>query len=128
MATKDGTIVLEDLPPDAEVLVDGATAKVKYGPDGKWIEVQVAPGERMLLIKAAGFKAKTQDVTLSTGERKPIRIHLEPLAVQSAAVATQASHLRSTSGAVGRRMLRARRSLRSTPNRRRSTRKRGPDI
>ena len=28
--TKDGTIVLEDLPADAEVLVDGETAKVKY--------------------------------------------------------------------------------------------------
>jgi serine/threonine protein kinase len=78
LSTKEGVIVLEDLPPNAEVLVDGATATVKSGPDGKCFEVQVAPGERSLLIKAAGFKAKTQDVTLSTGERKPIRIHLEP--------------------------------------------------
>ena len=74
------------------MLVDGATAKVKYGPDGKWIEVQVAPGERMLLIKAAGFKAKTQDVTLSTGERKPIRIHLEPLPAESEAGRDDANH------------------------------------
>ena len=84
--------MLEDLPADAEVLVDGATAKVKFGPDGKWIEVQVAPGERMLLIKAAGFKAKTQDVTLSTGERKPIRIRLEPLATERQKVTTMSNH------------------------------------
>ncbi len=89
LKAKDGTIVLEDLPANAEVLVDGATAKVKYGPNGKWIEVQVAPGERALLIKVAGFKVKTQDVTLSTGERKPIRIHLEPLAAESPEVTTK---------------------------------------
>ena len=88
LSTRDGTIVLEDLPANAEVRVDGATAKVNYGPGGKWIEVQVAPGERMLLIKAAGFKAKTQDVTLTTGERKPIRIRLEPLATDSKEVTT----------------------------------------
>jgi formylglycine-generating enzyme required for sulfatase activity len=90
-STKDGTIVLEDLPANAEVLVDVATAKLKSGPDGKWIEVQVTPGERKLRIKAPGFVAETRDVTLSTGERKPIRIRLEPLATENLEVTNKST-------------------------------------
>jgi serine/threonine protein kinase len=91
LKTNEGTIVLEDLPANAEVMVDGTTARVNYGPDGKWLEIQVAPGERMLSITAPGFKAKTQDVTLSTGERKPIHIHLEPMDPESKAKAVAAA-------------------------------------
>jgi serine/threonine protein kinase/formylglycine-generating enzyme required for sulfatase activity len=91
LVTREGTVVLEDLPADVQVLVDGAVAKVRLGPGGKWIEVQVAPGERMVLVSAPGFKAKAQDVTLSAGERKPIRIRLEPLVSESPAVAIKPS-------------------------------------
>ncbi|MFN4260599.1 MAG: protein kinase domain-containing protein [Gemmataceae bacterium] len=78
LKTKEGTIVLENLPADTRILVDGASAKINYAPDGQWLEVQVAPGKRQLLIQAAGFEAVTTDVTLRAGERKPIRIRLEP--------------------------------------------------
>jgi WD40 repeat protein len=77
--TPDGTIVVEGLPADAEVLVDGNTVAVKLADDGKGITIQAAPGRRTLEIKAAGFKLLTRDVTLASGERKPIRIRLEPL-------------------------------------------------
>jgi hypothetical protein len=76
--SKEGTIVLEDVPSDAEIHVDGEAAKVSLGVDGRSIEIRVVPGERKLLIKADGFKAKTQDVALASGDRKPIRIRLEP--------------------------------------------------
>jgi formylglycine-generating enzyme required for sulfatase activity len=80
LRTKDGTIVVEDLPADAEVLVDGEKVAVKLSGDGRRIEVQVAPGKRTLEIKAAGFKMETREVSLASGERQPIGIRLEPLA------------------------------------------------
>ena len=83
LKTQDGTIVLENLPPDAEVLVDGEKIALKLKGDDKPIEIQVAPGKRKLEIKTAGFKMETQEVTLASGERKPIGIRLEPLAATS---------------------------------------------
>jgi predicted Zn finger-like uncharacterized protein len=80
LKTQDGTIVLENLPADAEVLVDGEKVALKLKGDDKPIEIQVAPGKRKLEIKTAGFKMETQEVTLASGERKPIGIRLEPLA------------------------------------------------
>ena len=81
LKTQDGTIVLENLPADAEVLVDGEKVAVKLNGDDGPIEIQVAPGKRKLEIKAAGFKMETREVTLASGERNPIGIRLEPLAV-----------------------------------------------
>ena len=80
LKTKDGTIVVENLPADAEVFVDGDKISLKLTGDGKLIEIQVAPGKRKLEISAAGFKMETQEVTIAAGERKPIGIRLEPLA------------------------------------------------
>ena len=80
LKTQDGTIVLENLPADAEVLVDGEKVALKLKGDDRPIEIQVAPGKRKLEIKAGGFKMETQEVTLASGERKPIGIRLEPLA------------------------------------------------
>ncbi len=79
--TKDGVIVLENVPADAEVLVDGDKVTMKLAAGGKLIEIQALPGKRTLEIRAAGFKIETQEVTLAAGERKPIGIRLEPLAV-----------------------------------------------
>ncbi len=78
--TADGTIVVENLPADAEVFVDGEKVAIKLTGDDKPIAIQVAPGKRKLEIKTAGFKMETQEVTLAAGERKPIDIRLEPLA------------------------------------------------
>jgi hypothetical protein len=81
---KEGVIVLQNLPPDAEVMLDGEKVKAKPTGDEKLIEIQVAPDkEHKLEIKRAGFKTAAQDVTLASGERKPIDIHLEPLASAS---------------------------------------------
>jgi WD40 repeat protein/predicted Ser/Thr protein kinase len=77
--TKEGTIVVEDLPADAEVLVDGERVTVQLPGEGKPIEIRVAPGKRKLEIRAAGFKIESQDVSLAAGEKKPIRMRLEPL-------------------------------------------------
>jgi hypothetical protein len=83
LKTRDGTIVLENVPADAEVLVDGVKVAIKLSGDGKLIEIQVAPGKRTLEIKTDGFKMETQEVTITSGERKPIGIRLEALARDS---------------------------------------------
>src|SRR6202011_2270395 len=80
LKTQDGTIVLENLPAEAEVFVDGEKVALKLKGDGKLIAIQVAPGKRTLEIKTGGFKMETQEVALASGERKPIGIRLEPLA------------------------------------------------
>ncbi len=83
LKTQDGTIVVENLPADAEVLVDGEKVAVKLKGDDKPIEIQVAPGKRKLEIKTGGIMMETQEVTIASGERKPIGIRLEPLAAAS---------------------------------------------
>jgi serine/threonine protein kinase len=75
---EEGTIVFEDLPVDAEILVDGEAAQVHSDPEGQGIRVDAAAGERKLLIKAAGFESTRRFVTFRAGERQTIRIHLEP--------------------------------------------------
>src|SRR5262245_47574209 len=78
--TADGTIVVENLPADAEVFVDGEKVALKLPGDDKLTEIRVAPGKRKLEIKSAGFKMETREVSISSGERKPVGIRLEPLA------------------------------------------------
>ena len=76
--TKDGTIVLEDLPPDAEVLVDDGTVTVTSA-DGKTFEVRVDPGKKhRLAVKKDGFKVFGEKVELDAGGRKSVLVRLEP--------------------------------------------------
>ncbi len=95
LKTRDGTIVLENLPTDAEVFVDGAKVSLQLKGDDRPIEIQAAPGKRKLEIRAGGFKMETQEVTLASGERKPIGIRLEPVkeVVQAAPAADPADAL-----------------------------------
>ncbi len=78
--TGEGTIVLENVPADAEVLVDGNRVTVKWTGHAGVIEIQAPAGKRTLEIQAAGFKMETREVTFAAGERKPLSIRLEPLA------------------------------------------------
>ena len=77
--TKDGsTIVLENLPPDAEVLVDGGKVTVTSS-DGKTFEVRVDPGKKHRLeVKKEGFKVFGEEVEVDTGGRKPVLVRLVP--------------------------------------------------
>jgi hypothetical protein len=76
--TKDGTIVLEDLPPDAEVLVDGDTATVTWGADGKKAEVRIKPGGHEVEVRKEGIKVLGQKVIVEDGDRKVLTVRLEP--------------------------------------------------
>jgi serine/threonine protein kinase len=82
--TKDGTIVLEDLPADAEVVVDGEKLTVTPA-GGEPVEIQVAAGRRKLEVRRPGFKVESPELTVTAGERTRYHVRLEPLAAAVAA-------------------------------------------
>jgi hypothetical protein len=72
--TRDGTVVLEDLPADADVTVDGGRVKLKIG-DSKALEIQVAPGKKHALqIKKEGFAIFAKEVTIDAGQSRRIPV------------------------------------------------------
>jgi hypothetical protein len=76
--TKDGTIVLENVPAGAEVIVDGAAMALKTR-DGKTIEIGVAPGKKhQLQVKKEGFKVFAKEIEIDAGGREPILVRLDP--------------------------------------------------
>jgi serine/threonine protein kinase len=76
--TKDGTLVLEDLPAGAEVLVDGGKATVRWGADGKSAEVRIAPGKRQVVVQREGLQVKGEEVVIEEGGRTRLTVRLEP--------------------------------------------------
>ncbi len=80
LKTKDGVIVLEDLPPDAEVTVDGETVTVQSA-DGKTFEVRVDASKKKhrIEVKRDGVKVFGDEVEVDAGGRKAV-VWLEPIA------------------------------------------------
>jgi serine/threonine protein kinase/formylglycine-generating enzyme required for sulfatase activity len=76
--TSDGTIVLENLPPDAVVTVDGGTVTVTAA-SGNTFEVGVAARKKHRLeVKQDGFKVFAKEVEIDAGGRETVRVRLEP--------------------------------------------------
>src|SRR5262249_12801498 len=73
--TKNGTIVLENLPTDADVLVDGEKATVTWG-DGKKAEISVKPGTRMIEAVQNGTKVIGEQIEIEDGGRKILTAQL----------------------------------------------------
>ena len=77
--TKDGLIVLEDIPPRAEVYVDGEKVTVA-APDGSGpAEIKVAPGRRGLQVKKGGFETFGEQISVAAGGKTDIRVRLVPI-------------------------------------------------
>jgi formylglycine-generating enzyme required for sulfatase activity len=75
--TNDGTIVLEDLSPDAEVLVDGQQVTVTWA-GGAQAQVSVRPGTRQLVVTKDGVKVVGEQIAIEEGDRKVISAKWEP--------------------------------------------------
>ncbi|HEY7425838.1 MAG TPA: family 16 glycoside hydrolase [Gemmataceae bacterium] len=89
--TKDGTIVLENLPPDAEVLVDGEKVTLQTI-EGNSFAISIAPGKKQRLqVKKQGFTTFGEEVEIDAGGRRSITVHLESLPVASADAERQAA-------------------------------------
>jgi serine/threonine protein kinase len=76
--TKDGVIVLENLPEDAEVTVDGETATLITG-DGKTFSISIAAGKKQRLqVRKEGFTTFGEEVEVEAGGRLSLIVRLEP--------------------------------------------------
>ena len=79
--TKDGIIVLENLPPDAEVTVDGGRVTLQTI-DGEPFAISIAAGKKKRLqVKKAGFTTFGEEVEIDAGGRRFIAVRLEPLPI-----------------------------------------------
>jgi serine/threonine protein kinase len=79
LKTPEGFIVLQDLPDQTTVLVDGRKATVHWPDGGGSAEITVAPGDHEVQVKKDGFTTFGQKVTLESGGRKMLTARLEPL-------------------------------------------------
>jgi hypothetical protein len=78
--TKAGTIVLEDLPADAEVTVDGEKATLTTD-DGNTVTIGVAAGKKQRLeVRKDGFTTFGEEVEIAAGGRRTVTVRLEPAA------------------------------------------------
>ena len=77
--TREGTIVLDGLPDQADVLIDGEKATIQLRDGGGPVEVSAPPGRRGVRVKKDGFETFGTEVTLATGEKTLVRVSLKPL-------------------------------------------------
>lgn len=79
--TRDGTVVLEHLPPDADVTIDGGSVTVKSS-DGKTFEVRVDATKKRhrVEVRKDGFKVPGEEVEVEPGGRQSVLVRLEPAA------------------------------------------------
>jgi serine/threonine protein kinase len=77
ISTSDGTIVLEDLPDQASVLIAGERATIRW-PGGRGsAEITVVPGSHWVEVKKDGFTTQGQTVIVRKGKRVLLKVHLE---------------------------------------------------
>ena len=77
--TPSGTIVLENVPENADILVDGKKITATWPGLGQPIEIQALAGPHKLAVKKDGFQTFGEEVTIEAGQAAPIRISLQPL-------------------------------------------------
>ncbi len=77
----DGTIVLEGVPKDAEVLVDGTKVSFTWPGDDKSVEIRTVPGQHRVQVEKDGFKTFGESVTVRRNESEEVTVRLEPFFV-----------------------------------------------
>jgi formylglycine-generating enzyme required for sulfatase activity/serine/threonine protein kinase len=75
--TTDGVIVLENVPSDSEIFVDGEKITLSWPGVGKPFEIRKAPGQHKLEVKKDGFKTFGEVVTVKSGESEEVTVRLE---------------------------------------------------
>jgi hypothetical protein len=75
--TKEGVILLENLPEEAVVYVDGGRVNVSWPDGGVFAEIVVPEGKHGVKVKMPGFTTFGEDVVIDAGGRRGIRVRLE---------------------------------------------------
>ncbi len=90
ITTKHGTIVLENLPADAQVTVDGEKVSLSTA-DGKTFTISVSPGKKhQLQVQKDGFTTFGKEVEIAPGASQRIAVWLELAAAGPIPAAPQA--------------------------------------
>jgi formylglycine-generating enzyme required for sulfatase activity len=76
--TPEGTIVLENLPADAEVTVDKAKVVVKWDNGLKTAQIGVRPGRHKIEATKDGIKVIGEEVEIEDGKRRVLTARLLP--------------------------------------------------
>ncbi|HKM54978.1 MAG TPA: serine/threonine-protein kinase, partial [Isosphaeraceae bacterium] len=79
--TPDGVIVLENVPKDSEILVDGNKITFTWPGVGKSLEIRAVPGQRKVEVKKDGFTIFAKEMTVKTDGSEEITVRLEPRVV-----------------------------------------------
>jgi formylglycine-generating enzyme required for sulfatase activity/serine/threonine protein kinase len=77
--TSEGVIVLENVPKDADVFVDGSKITLTWPGIGKPLEIRAVPGQRKVEVKKDGFKTFGEVVTVKKDGSEEVTVRLEPL-------------------------------------------------
>jgi serine/threonine protein kinase len=77
--TPDGVIVLENLPKDSEVYVDGNKVTISWPGIGKAVEIRTVPGQRKIEVRKDGFSTFVKELTVKSDGSEEVTIRLEPL-------------------------------------------------
>jgi serine/threonine protein kinase len=81
--TANGTIVLKNLPKDAEVFVDGSKITLSWPGIGKSVEIRAVPGQRKVEVKKDGFATFAKELTFKSDGWEEITVRLDPLVDRS---------------------------------------------
>ena len=79
LRTKDGVLVMDGVPEQAQVYVDQERIILHWPEGGGSLEVTVPAGRRGVQVKKDGFETFGEEVTVTTGARAPLHVRLVPL-------------------------------------------------
>lgn len=92
LRTSEGTLVVEVSLPDAEVSVDDGKLTIRSPGDSQPVQVQVAEGKHLLLVKKGGFETFTKEFSIRAGGRETIRAELVPKKPETAGESANPQH------------------------------------
>src|SRR5262249_14850604 len=72
--TPEGLIVLENVPKDAEILVDGGKISFTWPGGGSPVEIRAVPGQRKIEVTKVGFTTFVKELTLKANGSEEVTV------------------------------------------------------
>jgi hypothetical protein len=96
--TPQGTIVLEHLPRDAEVLVDGGKVPLKFVGRRAEIRIDVSNIKHRVEVKYKGYEDFVENVEVDAGRRVSVDVHLVPIGPSESPETKESPTTKTTDG------------------------------
>jgi hypothetical protein len=77
LKTPEGTIVVEQLPEDADVLVDGQRLEIAWNQGKDRAEIQIAPGEHNVEVLVKNVRVTGESVTVAAGKQSSLKVRID---------------------------------------------------